>query len=531
MRYIDFIAFTAREHPDREFAADADRRITYGEAMERAARIANAQRNAGMKVGDRVAVLGENSIEYVLFYLGCALSGCVPTPLNYRLVPREWIFLLQDSGAKMILADASFTPAVDEMSASLPELRTFVCTTTHNGGRWLGFEDWIVSASPEAPPEGLPPDAAMYQIYTSGTTGRPKGVVMSHEVMALHLGQLHALLGPTGALEGRLLAVAPMFHSGITGLWMAATTRGGSVYVQRRFVVADALRALREERISWTLLIPAMIHACVAAIRPEEPIPPEEAFRPEGRAAGTALRMILYGGSPVAEKVLREAINVFGCEFIQTYGLSESNAAVALLPGDHRRALSERPELLKAAGRALPGVGLRIVDADRKVLAPRQVGEIVIGGPMLMSGYWQDPVKTAEVLTDGWLYSGDAGYLDEEGYLYVSDRVKDMVVSGGENIYPREIEVIILEHPAVADVAVIGIPDDRWGEAVAAVVVLQSEMALTGDELIAHCRTRLGAYKCPKTVEFVGELPRNPSGKILKRELRDRYWREQDRKI
>lgn len=519
MRYIDFIAFTAREHPDREFAADAERSVTYGQAMEIAARVANAQRDLGLGVGDRVAVLGENSIEYVLFYLGCALSGCVPTPLNYRLVQREWSYLLKDSRAKMILADESFIDDVDQMALDLPDLTGFVCTTKQDRTPWVSFEDWIGATSPHRGRDVLPAGAAMYQIYTSGTTGLPKGVVVSHEVMAIHQAQQHASLGPTGALEGRLLAVAPMFHSGITGLWMAGTTRGGSVFVQRRFNAADVLHAFREERISWALLVPAMIRACL------------KEMRRDGLGAPEALRMILYGGSPVSESLLRDAMDTFGCDFMQTYGLSECNTAVALLPSDHRRALAGRPEILKAAGRALPGVELRIVDADRNDLPPRQLGEIAIAGPMLMSGYWQDPEKTAEVLSDGWIYSGDAGYLDEDGYLYISDRVKDMIVSGGENIYPREIEGVILEHPAVADVAVIGVPSEQWGEAVAALIVLEDGAALTETELIAHCRLSLAGYKCPKQVGFVSELPRNPSGKILKRQLRERYWKGHERRV
>ncbi len=519
MRYVDLIEFVAREHPAREFATDGRRRVTYAEAVATAHRIAGAQRDAGLGVGDRVAVLAENSIEYVLFYLGCAMSGCVPVPLNFRLHPREWQFILDDSEAKMVLADPEYVAAVDGLRDSLPRVETLVCIgQPPSAGSWASFDEWVAAARPGGLPF-LPAGSAMYQIYTSGTTGTPKGIVISHEAMTLQVMQQHASFGPTGVLDGRLLSSAPMFHAGMTTMWLIATTWGGSLYVQRGFEPAAVLRALREERITWALLVPAMISACLA-----------ELTKHPGQTVDN-LGLIIYGSAPMPEPILRQAMTTFGCDFIQFYGLSETNSLIGLQPADHRRALSERPELLKAAGRPVPGAAVRIVDEHANDVPARVVGEIVLTGPSMMTEYWRNPDKTAETLRDGWLFTGDAGFLDEEGYLYVTDRIKDMIISGAENIYPREIEMILFEHPGVADVAVIGVPDERWGESIKAIVVRQPGSDVSEEELINFVRGSLASYKRPKSIDFIDELPRNPSGKVLKRELREQFWTGQTRRV
>lgn len=520
MRYVDLIEFIAREHPEKEFATDGLRSVSYSEAIAVGHQVAGAQRDLGLGVGDRVAVLAENSIEYVLFYLGCAMSGCVPVPFNFRLAEAEWGYLLEDSESKMVVADPSYVPAIERLRVDLPRLESFITIgdPPNESSGWRSFDDLVGTAEPGGE-QFLPPGSAMYQIYTSGTTGRPKGIVISHEAMTFQVMQQHASFGPIGVLDGRLLSSAPMFHAGMTTMWLIATTWGGSLYVQRGFEPVAALRALREEKITWALLVPAMISACLTELVRD----PSQGVEDLG--------LIIYGSAPMPEPILREAIDIFGCEFIQFYGLSETNSLIGLQPADHRRALSERPELLRAAGRTVPGAAVRVVDEAGADVPIRQVGEILLAGPSIMSEYWKDPEKTAETIRDGWLWTGDAGYLDEEGYLYITDRIKDMVVSGAENIYPREVEEVLFTHPGIADVAVIGVPDERWGEALKAVVVRADGQQITAEDVIRYAKASLASYKCPKSVDFIDEMPRNPSGKVLKRELREPYWQHQERRV
>jgi fatty-acyl-CoA synthase len=286
------------------------------------------------------------------------------------------------------------------------------------------------------------------------------------------------------------------------------------------FNPAEVVRVLSEERIVAATLIPVMIQACLVMV-------PDVAQR-----RYDALRLISYGASPIAEATLRRALDVFGCEFFQGYGMTETTAVLTyLLPSDHDRALAGRPELLLSAGRPVAGTELRIVDTAGAPLPLGGVGEIAARGPQLMRGYFNLPEATAEAMAGGWMHTGDAGRLDEEGYLYIEDRVKDMIVSGGENIYPHEIEQVLFEHPAVADAAVIGVPDDQWGETVKAVIVLRKDATATEEEIIDFTRGKLGGFKRPRSVDFASELPYNPSGKVLKRALRESYWAGHTRRV
>jgi len=299
-----------------------------------------------------------------------------------------------------------------------------------------------------------------------------------------------------------------------------AVYAGGALYVMADFTPADVVRALSEERIAMATLVPAMIQACLVMV-------PDVAER-----RYPSLRLISYGASPIAEPTLRRALEVFGCEFAQGYGMTELTAvATYLLPSDHRRALAEKPELLLSAGRPVVGTELRIVDESDRDVPRGVVGEIVVRGAQQMRGYWRQDEATREALRDGWMHTGDAGLMDEEGYVYIQDRVKDMIVSGGENVYPREIEDVLFQHHAIADAAVIGVPDDRFGEAVKAVVVLRGGATATEADIVEFCRDKLGGYKRPRSVDFVEALPRNPTGKVLKRALREKYWAGRARRV
>ena len=513
----DTFDYSAREFPDGEFASHGSRTVAYAEAQALANRMANGVLARGFAPGDRLALLAKNSIEHAVWYYACSKAGVVPVPLNYRLAPPEWSYIVRDSGAKGIFAQDALAEALAPVRDELPAVKQWLALGADVPG-WERF-DALLEGQPATPPAHRgAPDDDLYQMYTSGTTGRPKGAVLTHRAV---LAQLHqAALGFGGRPGERTLIVAPLYHAAASVTTFVAVQSGGALYIQEDFVPAEVVRALSEERIAVALLVPAMIQFCLVAV-------PDVAER-----RYDALRLVAYGASPIAEQTLARAIEVFGCDFLQAYGMTETTAAATyLMPADHRRALAGEPKLLLSAGRPVLGTEIRIVDAEGRPVPPGAIGEIAIRGPQVMRGYWNLPEATAEALREGWMHTGDAGVLDEEGFLYVQDRTKDMIVSGGENVYPREVEDVLYRHPAVAEAAVIGVPDPKWGEAVKAVVVLKSGQTVDDAELIRFCDGQLAGYKRPRSVEFLDALPRNPSGKVLKRELREKYWQGHGRRV
>ena len=484
----DRFDYYARARPHLPFAQHGDTVVTYAEARRRANRIAHA---LGVEPGERVAVLGRNSIDAALLYFACSKVGAVPVPVNPALAPAEVAFIVEDAGARTVIADDELRHAVAG-AVTVDELLA--------GGEWPDTD----------PPFRGEPDDVLYQMYTSGTTGRPKGVLLTHRSVLTNCAQVSC--GLTYAIEpgDRWLIVAPLFHAAAVITAFNCVFGGGCMVIQRGFDPAAVVDALAEERIALTTLVPVMIQACLAV--------PGVADR-----SYPALRAMAYGGSVIAEATLRRALEVFGCDFYQGFGQTESSAGLTYLTElDHRAALAGRPELLQSCGQALPGTELRIVDGAGADVAPGEVGQILARGPQVMAGYWNRPEETAAALRDGWLWTGDAGSLDADGYLTISDRVADLIVTGGENVAPVEVERAVLEHPAVADAAVIGVPDATWGEAVHAVVVLDGELDL--DALQAHCRERLAGFKVPRSLEVVDALPRNASGKVRKHLLREPHW-------
>jgi len=518
MRLHDFFDHHAREHPEHPCITFAGRTLSYAEAAAHSHRLARALLAEGLAPGDRFGLLSKNALEYLLFFVAGSKTGIVPVPLNYRLAPPELAYIVNDAGARLVVARGDCVAAFDSARASCPEAKTCVALDASCPG-WLDYAEWTGRHPPRAPESDPARDTDdFYQMYTSGTTGRPKGALLSHRAVVLHLFQQFTMLQLPP--QERVLLVAPMYHAAAALTALGALVAGSTAVIHEDFVPQAVVRALSEEGITRTTLVPAMIQACLVAV-------PDVAER-----RYDALRLIVYGASPIAADVLRRALEVFRCDFAQGYGMTETTAALTFLsPEDHRRALAGRPELLLSAGRPLPGTQVRVVRADGTDAAVGEVGEIAGRGDQLMRGYWNLPEASAEALRDGWMFTGDAGTLDAEGYLYLSDRVKDMIVSGGENVYPREVENVLFAHPAVADVAVIGVPDPKWGEAVKAIVVLRPGAAATPEALLAHCRSQLGGYKCPRSVDFVDALPRNPSGKVLKKDLREKYWVGQSRRV
>ena len=520
MRLHDFLDYRAREQGEAEFAIHGDRHITYRAAQAEVHRLANALINCcGLQPGDRIAILSKNSIEYMLLYFAASKVGLVTIPLNYRLAPTEWSYILNDAGAKVLFAAGDYLRDVETIRGELETVRQFIAIDGADLSGWDAYQDFMAN-QPETPPNCIvTPEDDLFQLYTSGTTGHPKGAVLTHQAVTTHILQMG--LAHNIQPGERLLLVAPVFHvAALNAGVFPCLAAGGCLYIQSDFKPEEVVRALSEEQIGMAILVPAMIQACLTAV-------PDVAQR-----RYDDLRLIHYGASPIAEATLRRAIETFKCELSQGYGMTEMSAAIAILSwADHQRALKEKPELLLAAGRPIIGTEVRVVDADDNDVPNGTIGEVLARGPQMMKGYWKQPEATEEALRGGWMHTGDAGILDEEGYLYIQDRVKDMIVSGGENIYPRIVEEVLFKHPAVAEVAVIGVPDEEWGERIKAIVVLRSGMTATAEEIMDFCRGKLGGFERPRSVDFVHALPRTPSGKVLKRVLREPYWAGQSRRV
>jgi long-chain acyl-CoA synthetase len=506
----------AEELGDRTAIQYGETTLTYADLDTRASRAASALRASGLGPGDRVAFLDRNGLEFLDVLFGAAKLGAVLVPLNWRLAPAEMAHIINDAGALVFVAHADFA---EHLGALEPMLETVLQIVVIGGdGGHQSFDAWI-AAVPDATPENAtgPGDVAL-QLYTSGTTGLPKGVMLTNSNILALLRSLGLVFGIER--DSVQLAAMPLYHIGGGGAVLGGLYRGCTTILHREVELAAILRAIGEHGVTNTFLVPAVIQSLLR--------------HPDCRAADVAsLRTIAYGASPIPEDVLVEALDVFGCGFIQSYGLTETAGPMTILTADEHIAEGGDRARLRSCGRPVPGSAVRVVDPetgeDRPAGAP---GEVWIRSPQNMLGYWRNPEATAATLLPGnWLRSGDIGYLDGDGYLYLYDRLKDMILTGGENVYPAEVENALFSHPAVADAAVIGVPDARWGEAVMAFVVRAPGSAAAQNEIIAHVRERIAHYKAPKQVEFVDELPRNPSGKLLRRDLREPYWRGEARRI
>ncbi|HYE49613.1 MAG TPA: long-chain-fatty-acid--CoA ligase [Azospirillaceae bacterium] len=503
MKLVDFLEGHARLRPDSVFAVHRGGRLSYAEAAARMEMLAGRLAGLGVRAGDRFAVLSRNSPDMVLLFLAASRLGAVPVPLNFRLSAREIAHIVHHAGARVVLAQAEFAPALGWAEEGRHVL---VALGDACPPGWRPLADLPVGEAGLCPAGDLTP---AYQMYTSGTTGLPKGVCISHAAVLTSVTQYVAALGEKPGTGDGVLVVAPMFHAAAALLAFIAVHCGATLVVHEEFSPAAVVSALASGAVQVTALVPAMIRACV------------EAHAAAGAPDCGGLRVLIYGGSPIAPAELNAAMRAFPCRFLQAYGMTESTAGVTFLTEqDHARALVAAPGLLKSAGRPLPGVALRILDAAGAEAPAGTPGEICIRSPQVMTEYWNDPAATAAALADGWLRTGDIGYLDGDGYLYVCDRKKDMIISGGENIYPAEVEAVLLEHPDVREAAVIGVADARWGETPLAFVVLRLGAAADGASLEAFCRRHLAAYKVPRLYEFAQALPRNASGKVLKQELR-----------
>ena len=505
----DIVRETAAAWPDRKAVVSGAARATYAEIDAAASRVASGLLAAGCAPQERVGILARNSLAFIEILLGCLKAGLVALPLNWRLAAPEIAYIVRHAGARVLFCAEEFRAAAEGSAERLIVIEEGAAGP-HGYAAWRDGQSGV---DPLA--EANPADVAL-QMYTSGTTGLPKGVQLTHEGYGFALDSVRGF--PWGRLgpEDVVLTPAPFFHVNGVNPVLRTFAAGACVVAPPQFDPGKMLALIEEHRVTRATLAPAMIQACLES--------PELAARDL-----SSLQVISYGGSPISERVLAEARRRIGCEFVQMYGLTETSGPLTFLhPEDHDPALGR----LLSCGRPGPGVELAIAAPDGTPLPPGEVGEVRVRTPALMKGYWRDAEATAQVVTpDGWFRTGDAGCLDEAGYLYIRDRVKDMIVSGGENVYPAEVENALLSHPAVADAAVIGVPDRKWGEAVHAVLVGQPGAVVDEAELLAHVRSRIAGYKVPKGVTWVEELPRNPAGKVLRRQLREPFWADQVRKV
>jgi len=490
--------------------------FTFQELLARVYQLVNTLKDLGIQKGDRIAILSQNCHQYRELFWAAALGGFMIVPINYRLAPREIAYILNDSEAKALMLSDEYSILVNSIKGELNTVQNYVGICTEGEGL-LDYEE-LLKRSSAKPPGSLPsPDDLVWLLYTSGTTGLPKGAMHTHRsVTAL----IDAAVGNLEIdEETRSLVVTP-FYALSGGGWDAICSCMGSMTViHRNFNPVDVLETIQSEHITDVHLVPVMINFIVNC-------PDFDNFDV------SSLKRITYGASPMPPELMKRAMEKIGPIFIQDFGCAEGGLLTLLFEPDHIvEGPKEKTRRLASCGKGLPDLDVRVLNEHGKDVKPGEVGELTAKGDTVMKGYWKMPEATADVLKDGRLHTGDLATVDEDGFIYIVDRKKDMIISGGLNIYPREIEDILFEHPAVLEAAVIGIPDEKWGESVRALVVLKPGTSCDENELIAHCKNNLGSYKKPKNIEFVDSLPRNPSGKVLKRVLREKYWANEDRRV
>jgi long-chain acyl-CoA synthetase len=501
--------------PDKTAIKFGDRRMTWRELDARSTQTAAALEAAGVAHQQRIAFLAKNCLEYFEIAFGAAKLNAVVVAVNWRLTPPEIAYTINDAGAKVLIVGPEFLHTVAAIRKTLTTVTHIVAVGNHP--EWPCYEAWLGPATAHDPLAHVEDQAICSQLYTSGTTGLPKGVLTTNANLFALLGRVQA--GWRFDRSSVNLVCMPLFHIAGCAWALAGMDVGSTSILARDFDPAHILELMQSEAVTNALFVPAMLGFMTRVSSAEE-------------CQFPALRSIVYGASPITNETLLSAMRVFKCDFVQVYGMTETTGAICELPAADHDPFGSRADLLRSAGKPFPWVELRVVDVDGRDCRPQQVGELWTRSAQNMKGYWNKPDETSATITpDGWLKTGDAGYLDANGYVFLTDRVKDMIISGGENIYPAEVENVLASHPAVAEVAVIGVPDEKWGETVKAVVALKSTGQASYAEIIAYGKAHLAGYKCPTSVDFVPALPRNPSGKVLKKDLRAPYWIGKTRRI
>lgn len=511
--FADIIYRNALFFPDDEAFVCGTQRVTFSQYNERANRLAHALLSTGLKKGDVLGILSWNRLEYMDVHGAAMKGGFVSSPFNPRLHRKELEYLINYSEAKALFIGPDMVETAAGLMNDLPKVEHYISFEGTPKGM-TPMEDMLGSASPDEPPPDLAPDDPVIIFYTSGTTGLPRGALYTHQ-RKLNSTRIKNL--EMGIKTGeRQLQILPLFHiGGDSHVWPFFCEGGCNVILaQKSFDPDAALQTVHKEKVTDMQIVPPQLDAMMQ----------EQARK---KYDLTTLKRIYYAASPMPVEILRRGLEMFGPIFSQGYGQTESGPQICSLPRSAHQVL-DRPEeeqhVLRSCGKPSPGVQVRIIDANNRDVGPHEVGEVIARSHSIMLEYWRRPEETIEAIVDGWLHTGDLGYYDEKGFIYLVDRKKDMIVSGGENVYSREVEEVLYKHPSIAEVAVIGVPDPKWVERVHAEVVLRNEAPpVTEEELIAFCKEHIASYKAPKSIAFVVELPKNPQGKILKREIKKQY--------
>lgn len=493
------------------------RKRSFVQLADRVARLAGALRELGLEPGDRVGMLALNSDWYLEYYLGVYWAGGAVNPINTRWSPAEIAYSLNDCQTRILIVDDTFKGMVDELRQHGPEPATVIHVGDGEApAGMLSWEALVAAAEPVADALRGGEDLAGV-FYTGGTTGSPKGVMLSHRNMFTNSVAMVA----EGVIAHRCVGLhaAPMFHLA-DGCFMNAMLASGGCHVMvPRFEPTAVLQAIQDEGVTEALLVPTMIQMLVDH--------PELA-----RHDLSSLRNLLYGASPMGEGLLDRAMKAIpSAGFTQLYGMTELSPMATVLSQEMHRDTGRRLGRHRSGGRAAISCEVRIVNALGQEVPRGEVGEIAVRGPGVMMGYWNKPAETAAAVRDGWMFTGDGGRMDADGYVYIVDRLKDMIVTGGENVYSAEVESVVATHPAVATCAVIGVPNEQWGEVVHAFIVCKAGQQTTAEEIMAHCKERIAGYKCPRQVSFIDAMPLSGAGKILKTKLRAPFWEGRERKV
>ena len=501
------------------------KRWTYAQFYDRTTRLSHSLRDLGVGKDDKVAILHPNCHYFLEAYYGVTRIGAVSVPINCRLSPGEIAYILQDSESKVLIADPAFQEQIDLIREEIRGIGKIIWTGERDVVKEpldVNYEKIVREVNANLLPEvGTTAEDVAQIYYTSGTTGRPKGVMLSHKNVSTHALGTVAELHLTDS--DVWIHVAPLFHLADAWATWAITLVGGTHVLVREFESKTVFEAIQREGVTLTNLIPTMLNLMVN--HPDV-----------GKYDYRSLRALLSGGAPIAPEVVRKIVETFQCDYIQTYGMTETSPYLTLsILKDHLKKLSAEEQLRfkSKTGREFIGVQLKVVNERGEEIKAdeKEVGEIIVKGDIVTIGYWKLPEETAKAIKNGWLSTGDMAVIDNEGYVTIVDRKKDMILTGGENVYSTEVENVLYMHPAILECAVVGVPDEKWGEAVKAIVVLKAGQKVTGKEIIRFCKERIAHYKAPKAIDFLDALPKIGSGKIHKKELRDKYWQGYEKKV
>ncbi|MEZ5680128.1 MAG: fatty acid--CoA ligase [Erythrobacter sp.] len=509
LTFDELIRHWSMEKPDAVALEQEGDTLTFAELEEHSRRVVAMLKAHGLGKGDRIAWLGKNARHYFETFYSAARVGVVMVPIGWRLAAPEIAYILGDTKAKLLFIDEGFEELASKACGQMDAPPEIIDTATAK-------REYAAAPADEFTPAG--PQDAVLQLYTSGTTGNPKGAVLTNANLFSLRQPAEEAAQPWSKWEENeaILVCMPCAHIGGTGLGIMALAAGIRGIVQSEFTPDGVLDGF-EQGITRLFIVPAALQMVVQ--------------HPRAKSTDmSAVKYVMYGAAPIPLDLLREAVKTIpAAGFVQCYGMTETTGTIAILPPDDHDL--EGNQRMRSAGKAVPGAELKVVGEDGQELPRGEVGELICKSPSNMEGYWNLPEATASSLVDGWMFTGDAAYMDEDGYVFIQDRIKDMIISGGENVYPAQVESAIYGHPAVAEVAVIGVPDDTWGEAVKACVVPKPGAACDADDIIAFTRERLAGFKVPKSVDLIEVMPRNASGKILRRELRAPYWEGRERQV